>query len=209
MHDRDVVTREVVLGEELAHLHLDELEQLGVVDHVGLVQRDDDVRDLDLLREQDVLAGLRHGTVGSRYDENRAVHLGSARDHVLDVVGVARAVDVRVVAVRRLVLDMCRVDRDAALALLGSGVDRREVAGHGAATLLGEHLRDRGCERRLPVVDVTDGADVEVRLRALELLLGHSLGLLLLTGLICPKPACRRSRRRSSRERPRSGRTAC
>jgi hypothetical protein len=94
--------------------HLDELEQLGVVDHVGLVQEHDDVRHLDLAGEQDVLARLGHRAVGGRDDEDRAVHLSGARDHVLDVVGVTRAVDVRVVTVLRLVLDVRRVDRDAA-----------------------------------------------------------------------------------------------
>ena len=178
LHDRDVVARELVLGEELAHLHLDELEQLGVVDHVDLVQGDDDVRHLDLAGEQDVLARLRHRAVGGRDDQDRAVHLGGARDHVLDVVGVPRAVDVGVVAVLRLVLDVRGVDRDAALALLGSVVDRREVADGGVRALLGEHLRDRCRQGRLAVVDVTDGADVEMRLGALELLLGHSLFLL-------------------------------
>jgi hypothetical protein len=92
----------------------------------------------------------------ARDDEDRAVHLRGARDHVLDVVGVARAVDVRVVAVRRLVLDVRGVDRDAALALLGSVVDRREVADDGVAALLGEHLRDRRRQRGLAVVDVPD-----------------------------------------------------
>ena len=82
---------------------------------------------LDLAGEQDVLARLRHRAVGGRDDEDRAVHLGGARDHVLDVVGVARAVDVRVVPVRRLVLDVRGVDRDAALALLGSVVDLVEA----------------------------------------------------------------------------------
>jgi hypothetical protein len=38
LDDRDVVAGELVLREQLADLHLDELEQLGVVDHVGLVQ---------------------------------------------------------------------------------------------------------------------------------------------------------------------------
>ncbi len=128
LDDRDVVAGELVLGEELAHLHLDELDQLGVVDHVGLVERDDHRGHLDLAGQEDVLAGLRHRAVGRRDDEDRAVHLGGARDHVLDVVGVPRAVDVGVVAVLRLVLDVRGVDRDPALALLGSGVDRREVA---------------------------------------------------------------------------------
>ena len=42
--DRDVVAREVVLGQQLADLELDEVEQLGVVDHVDLVEEHDDVR---------------------------------------------------------------------------------------------------------------------------------------------------------------------
>src|SRR5207248_4545344 len=36
-----------------------------------------------------------------------------------------------------------------------------------------DDLGDRGCERGLPMVDVTDGADVQVRLRTLELRLCH------------------------------------
>ena len=126
--DRQVVAREVVLGEELADLELDEVEELGVVDHVDLVEEDDDVRDLDLAGEQDVLAGLGHRAVGRGDDEDRAVHLGGAGDHVLDVVGVARAVDVGVVAGVGLVLDVGDRDRDPALALLGRVVDRVEGA---------------------------------------------------------------------------------
>ena len=122
--DRDVVAREVVLREQLANLELDELEQLGIVHHVGLVEGDDHERHLDLAGEQDVLTRLRHRAVGGGDDEDRAVHLGGAGDHVLDVVGVTRAVDVRVVPVLGLVLDVRGVDRDAALPLLGSRVDR-------------------------------------------------------------------------------------
>ena len=98
--DRGVVAREVVLAQQLAHFHLDQLEQLGVVHHVGLVQEHDDVRHADLARQQDVLARLRHRAVRGRAHQDRAVHLRRTRDHVLHVVGVARAVHVRVVAVR-------------------------------------------------------------------------------------------------------------
>ena len=73
--------------------------------------------------EQDVLRGLGHRAVGGGHDQDRAVHLGGAGDHVLDVVGVARAVDVGVVAVVGLVLDVRGVDRDPALALLRGLVD--------------------------------------------------------------------------------------
>src|SRR6188768_3137056 len=170
--DRDVVTREVVLGQQLADLELDEVEQLGVVDHVDLVEEHDDERHLDLAGEQDVLPGLGHRAVGRGDDEDRAVHLRGAGDHVLDVVGVPGAVDVRVVAGVGLVLDVGDRDRDPALALLGRVVDRVERAVLGLAAQ-GEVLADRGGERRLAVVDVADRADVDVRLVALELLLGH------------------------------------
>ena len=55
--------------------------------------------------------------------QDRAVHLRGTGDHVLDVVGVPRAVDVRVVTVGRLVLDVRRVDRDAARLLFRRRVD--------------------------------------------------------------------------------------
>ena len=170
--ERDVVARELVLREQVADLDLDELEQLLVVDHVGLVEEHDDVRHADLAGEQDVLARLRHRAVGRRDHEDRAVHLRRARDHVLHVVGVPGAVDVGVVTVGRLVLDVRRRDRDAAGLLLRSVVDLVEGP-RLAAVCLGEHLGDGRRQRRLAVVDVTDGADVDMRLVALELLLRH------------------------------------
>jgi hypothetical protein len=170
---RDVVARELVAGQELPNLELDELEQLLVVDHVGLVQRDDDVGDAHLAGEQDVLAGLRHGAVGGRHDEDRAVHLRGTGDHVLDVVRVTGAVDVGVMAVLGLVLDVRGRDRDAALALLGGVVDRVERPDLAAAELLGEDLGDGGGEGRLAVIDVADRADVHMWLRPVELLFRH------------------------------------
>src|SRR3954451_3750591 len=175
--ERDVVAREVVLAQELADLDLDELEELLVVDHVRLVEEHDHVRHADLAGEQDVLARLGHRAVRGGHDEDRPVHLGRAGDHVLHVVRVPGAVDVRVVTVLRLVLDVRGRDRDAALLLLRSVVDLVEGAGL-TAVGLGEHLRDRRGQRRLAVVDVTDRADVDVRLVALELLLGHCCSLL-------------------------------
>ena len=103
-----VVAREAVAVEQLADFHLDELEEFLVVHHVDLVQRDDDRRDLHLPGQQDVFAGLGHRPVGGGDHQNRTVHLGGAGDHVLDVVGVAGAVDVGVVAVLGFVLGPLR-----------------------------------------------------------------------------------------------------
>jgi hypothetical protein len=67
-----------------------------------------------------VLTGLSHRAVSSGNHEDRAVHLSSTGDHVLDVVGVAGSVNVCVVALLGLVLDVRDVDRDTTLALFGS-----------------------------------------------------------------------------------------
>jgi hypothetical protein len=88
LDDGGVVAREVVLAQQLAHFHLDQLEQLGVVDHVALVQEHDDVGHAHLARQQDVLARLGHRAVSGRAHQDRAVHLRRTRDHVLHVVGV-------------------------------------------------------------------------------------------------------------------------
>ncbi len=170
--ERNVVARELVGGEQLADLDLDQLEQLVVIDHVRLVEEHDDVRHADLARQQDVLACLGHRAVGRGDDEDRAVHLRGAGDHVLDVVGVTGAIDVGVMAILGLVLDVSGRDRDPALALLGSVVDRIETPDL-PAELLCENGCDGSGQRRLAVVDVTDRADIDVRLVALELRLCH------------------------------------
>ena len=173
-----VVARIVVLAEQLADFELDEVEELGVVDEVALVEEHDDLRHVHLTGEQDVLARLRHRAVDRAHHEDRAVHLRGTRDHVLDVVGVARAVDVRVVALRRLVLDVRRRDRQdlrrVATALrfrrLRDFVVRDVLR---AVALVRRDLRQRRRRRRLAVVDVADRADVHVRLVPLELCLCH------------------------------------
>src|SRR5664280_125994 len=151
---------------------VDVVERLLGVGGVDLVEEDDHVGDLDLAGQEDVLPGLGHGPVGGGHDQDGAVHLGGPGDHVLDVVRVARAVDVRVVAGGGLVLHVGDRDGDPALALLGRVVDRVERAVHRPA-LEGQVLRDRRGQRRLAVIDMADRADVDVRLRPLELLLRH------------------------------------
>jgi hypothetical protein len=119
-----------------------------------------------------VLARLGHRAVGGRAHQDRAVHLGGAGDHVLDVVGVAGAVDVRVVAVGRLVLDVGGVDRDAARLFFGRRVDLVVRLGF-AAELGRQHGGDRRRQGRLAMVHVADGAHVDVRLGPLELTFCH------------------------------------
>ncbi len=114
-----------------------------------------------------MLTGLSHGAVGSGDDQDSAVHLSSAGDHVLDIVGVARAVDVGVVTLVGLILNVSGVDGDTALALLGSLVDAGVVLVLSLA-LQSQVLGDGSGQGGLAVVDVTDGADVYMGLSSLK-----------------------------------------
>ena len=109
-----------------------------------------------------MLSGLGHGSVGCCNDEDRAVHLSSAGNHVLNIVGVARAVNVRIVTVSGLILDVSGVNCDTTRLLFGCLVDFvvshllrfafESRKGHG----------DSGGKSGFAVVNVTDGTDVNV-----------------------------------------------
>src|SRR5262249_11908587 len=124
---------------------------------------------------QQVLAGLRHRAVVGRHHEDRPVHLGGPGDHVLDVVGVAGAVDVRVVPVGRLVLHVRDGDGHglevvalgAALGDVLVGLDLFDLV---LVALAGD---DRRGQRGLTVVNVANRADVDVGLGPLENFLRH------------------------------------
>ena len=169
-NDRNLVAGEIVLRQQLANFQLDQLEQFRVVDQVDLVEEHDERRHADLASQQNVLAGLRHRAVGGRHDQDRAVHLGGAGDHVLDEVGVARAVDVGVVPLVGFVLDVRHGDGHglgfvadrAALGDIGIGLEARQALG-------GLHRQDGARGGRLAVIDVTDRADVDVRLVTFEM----------------------------------------
>ena len=172
LNHRNLVAGEIVLGQKFANLKLDEFQEFRIVDHVDLVEENDERRHADLAGEQDVLAGLRHRAVGSAHHQDGAVHLSRAGDHVLHVVGVPGAVDVRVMPLVGLILDVRGGDGNAARLLFRRLVDL--VIGRVLGlTLFGQDFGDRRRQRRLAVIDVADRADVAMRLVAVEFFLGH------------------------------------
>ncbi len=174
LDDRNGVAGEFVGGEQVTHFHLNEFEKLGIVHHVALVQENDDGRHADLTGQKNMLAGLGHRAVSSAANQDRTVHLGCASDHVFNIISVAGAVDVRVVALFGLILDVGGVDRDSALFFFGSGVDF-VVFLRLCEAFLGKDGGDRCSQRRLAVVHVANSANVDVRFRAFELRLGHKV----------------------------------
>ena len=115
---------------------------------------------------------LRHRTVSGRNHQDRAVHLGGTRNHVLHVVSVPRAVHVGIVTVFRFVFDVSRVDRDATGLFFRSRVDLVVRLGF-TAEVARKNRRDGGGQRGLTVVHVTDGAHVHMGLGTFKLTLGH------------------------------------
>ena len=124
-----------------------------------------------------MLLGLRHDAVSSGDDQDRTVHLGGAGDHVLNEVGVARAVDVGVVTVDGLVLNVRGSDGHG----LGGVTDGTTLGDFRIRLVLGEtttglHGHDCGGGGRFAMVNVADSTDIDVRLGAIELLFGHGFG---------------------------------
>jgi hypothetical protein len=66
-----------------------------------------------------VFARLGHGAISGRHDQDASIHTSSTGDHVLDVIGVAWAVDVAIVAIGSLVLDASCVDGNATRLFFG------------------------------------------------------------------------------------------
>ena len=140
-----------------------------------------------------MLARLGHRTIRRRNNQNGTVHLCSAGDHVLHVVGVAGAIHVCVVAQVGLVFNVgCGdghrlgiVTHRAALGDVGVG----NCGSHAFAVL---HRYDAGREGGFTVVDVADGADVHVGLRPFKRFFCHCDVLVSgLTLLRCPTVADR------------------
>ena len=119
-----------------------------------------------------MLTGLRHRTISGRANQDSAIHLSSTGNHVFYIVGVTRAVNVRIVTNVRVILDVRSIDGDATCFFFRGAVDLVEV-NLGRTENLGANASQRGGQRRLTMVNVTNGADVHVRLVTFELFLSH------------------------------------
>ena len=159
---RGGVARELVLGKKITNLFLNEVKELLIVNHVALVQENDDIRNTYLTSKEDVLTGLGHRTIGSSNYEDSAIHLSSTGDHVLDVVSVARAVNVSVVTLGGIVLNVGGVDGDTTSLLLRSVVDLIELKSLAYTVVLSKNGGDCRGKSGLTVIDVSNGSNVDV-----------------------------------------------
>src|SRR5579862_4165248 len=177
LNHRHIVARKLVRLQQFTHFEFNQFEQLRIIHRIALVQRNDQIRHTDLASQQHVFARLWHRTISRRDHENAAIHLRRTRDHVLDVVGVARAIDVRVVPIRRLILDVRRRNRDSARLLFRRVVDRIKRPERVLRIVLRQYLCDRRRQRSLAVINVTNRPYVAVRLSAIKFFFRHNSAL--------------------------------
>ena len=121
-----------------------------------------------------MLARLRHRAVSSTHYEDRTVHLRGTRNHVFHIIRVAGAVNVRVMALGRFIFDM-RDRNGHRLRFVTDSAAFGDVLvfNQGRHTFAVLHRNDGGGQGGFAVVNVTDGADVDVRFGSLKLLFGH------------------------------------
>ena len=109
--------------EQFFEFKFDEIDHIGLLDEIHLVEEDEDVSDSDLSAKQDMFFSLRHGSVDSRDNKDTCIHFGCSSDHIFDVVDVSGTVDVSVMASLCLVLQRSSVDSDTSGLLLRCLVD--------------------------------------------------------------------------------------
>src|SRR3989338_8287784 len=99
-----------------------------------------------------MFAGLRHWAVWCGHNQDGGVHLGGAGDHVLNVVGVTRTIDMSVMTLVGLVLDVISRDSNTALFLFWGVIDLINGPFLGLARLR-EHVGDRGSQGSFTMID--------------------------------------------------------
>jgi hypothetical protein len=122
------------------------LQQLIVVDQVGLGQGDHAAVEAEQVHDLQMLDGLRLDALGCRHDQQCGVDAGGPGQHVVHEALMARHVDeAELAAVAQVGVGIAEIDGDAARLLLleAIGIDA------------GQRFDERG----LAVVDVACGAD--------------------------------------------------
>ena len=119
-----------------------------------------------------MFTSLRHRTVSSGNNQNCAVHLSSTGNHVLNIVSVARAVNVGIVTMFCFVFNVSCINSNTTSSFFRSSIDL-VVCFCFAAELLGKNGSNSSCKSCLTMVNVTDGAYVNMRLGTLILFFCH------------------------------------
>ncbi len=70
-----------------------------------------------------MFSSLGHGAIGSRYHQDSSVHLSCSGNHILDVIGMSRTIDMGIVSLFGLIFGMKDRDSNTSLLFFGSSID--------------------------------------------------------------------------------------
>ena len=171
----DVVARVIVGAEQFTNFHLDQFEQFFVIHLIHFVHENNHGRNTNLTAKQDVLAGLWHWAICRVYHKNRAIHLRRTGNHIFHIVGVAGAINVRIVTIISLILNVSGRNGDT------TGFFFRRCVDLIIVLKITKLFGDRSSQRGFAVVNMANGTDVAMRLITFKLFLCHDGLLLILT----------------------------
>ncbi|SAE03198.1 Uncharacterised protein [Enterobacter hormaechei] len=119
-----------------------------------------------------MLTGLRHRAVSRSNNQDRAIHLRSTGDHVFNIVGVAWAVYVCVVASRGVILNVRGVDGDTTSFFFWCVIDLVEST---SSTAVGfsQYGSDCSSQGSFTMVNVADSTNVDVRFCTFKFFFRH------------------------------------
>ena len=121
---------------------------------------------------------LRHRAVSSTHNKNGTVHLGGASNHILDKVSMPWAINVSIVTLLSLVFDVTHSNGHRFGFVSNCSALCNVCVALGLSQILRRLHGDKGTgERRFPMVNVPDRADVHVGFCSLKSILSHALFL--------------------------------
>ena len=119
-----------------------------------------------------MFTSLRHRTICSTNHKNGSIHLCSTSNHILDIVGVPRTVNVSIVTIFSLILNMRCLDSNPSFSFLRCIINsiKRTHFRHSQSTL---GLRNCCSQRCFSMINVTNSTNITVRLISFKFAFSH------------------------------------
>ena len=125
--------------------------------------------------QKNVFSCLRHRSVSCSYNQNCAIHLSCAGDHIFDIIGVARTVNVCIVTFFCFIFNVGCCNCYPACFFFGCVINLVESTNFVCTTVsLCQCCSNSSSECRLAVINVADCTNVDVWFRTIKFLFSHS-----------------------------------
>ena len=125
-----------------------------------------------------MFTGLGHRAISCRYYEDSAIHLSCTGDHVLYIVGMPWAVNMCIVTFFGFIFNGGGVDRDTTGSFFRSFING-SIVQEVCLAFFGQHFGDSSGQGCFTMIDMTDGANVNMRFCSFVMSFCHFFSLLI------------------------------